>query len=113
MESQDRRRLAARFPGAFPAIRLPGTTLGNLGEFTGKSPQSEGAIAGFEIFPAPMISFYDQNKTIPPTIRPYCPNRVLLQLISVYLPESNKQPIPYGWIGCPPITHWSPATWRY
>ena len=48
MESQGRRRLAARFPGVFPAIRLPGSPLGNLGGFTRKSAHREGKTAGFE-----------------------------------------------------------------
>ena len=51
MESQDRRWLAARFPGIFPASRLPGTPLGNLGKLTGELAQREGAIAGFDLSP--------------------------------------------------------------
>ena len=71
MESQDHRRIAARLPGIIPASRLPGGPIGNLGEFTGKLAHREGEIAGFELFPAPLISFYDRNKLIPPMISPY------------------------------------------
>ena len=51
MESQDRMRLAARFPEIFPAIRRPVAPLGDLGNFTGKLAHREGAIAGFNLFP--------------------------------------------------------------
>ena len=73
MESQDRRRLSTRFAHIFPASRLPGSPLGNLGDFAGKSVKREGAIAGFDLPHVPMISFYDRNKLIPPKISPYCP----------------------------------------
>ena len=51
MESQDRRRLAARFPGVLPARSLPASPLGNLGKFTGKLAHRDGEIAGFELSP--------------------------------------------------------------
>ena len=74
MESQDRRRLATRFPEIFPDSRIHGgAPLGNLRKFTGKSGQREGAIAGFDLPHVPTISFYDRNKLIPPKITPYCP----------------------------------------
>ena len=73
MESQGRRRLATRFPEIFLASRIQGGPLGDLGGFTGKSAQREGAIAGFDLPHVPLISFYDRNNLIPRKITPYCP----------------------------------------
>ena len=50
IESQDRRRLAARFPGIFPASRLPGSQLGNLGGLPGNWPAAR-AKSPVSIFP--------------------------------------------------------------
>ena len=36
----------------------------------------------------------------------WAPNRILLKIISLYLPESNYQPNPNGWVGRPTHNPW-------
>ena len=77
MESQDIRRLAARFPEIAPGSRLPGARLGNLGDLPWNRPIARAKSPVLSLRTAPLISLYGRNKLIPPTTRPYFPNRIL------------------------------------
>ena len=73
MESDNIRRLAARFPGIFPASRLPGGSLGDLEQFPGKLAHRAGKSPALRFFATPMIRFYTPNQLIPPMASPYFP----------------------------------------